>query len=54
MSTKKAPKTKGHKMADKARRLVNPATDLERERLVGVALNLIYKAGRGTACVNRG
>ncbi len=53
MSIKKAPKTKGQKMADKARQLTNPATDSERERLLGVALNLIYKGGNGTACVNR-
>ena len=53
MSIKKAPKTKGQKMADKARQLTNPATDSERERLLGVALNLIYKGGNGAACVNR-
>ena len=40
-------------MAEKARQLTNPATDIERERLVGVALTLIYKGGKGAACVNR-
>ena len=53
MSTKKEPKTKGQKMADKARQLTNPATDSERKRLLGVAMNLIYKGGNGAACVNR-
>jgi hypothetical protein len=53
MSTKKATKTKGQKMAEKARQLTNSATDIERERLLGVALSLIYQGGKGKACVNR-
>jgi len=53
MAEKNTPKTKGQKMAEKARQLTNSATDAERERLVGVALHLIYKGGKGTPCVNR-
>ena len=54
MNTKKAPKTKGQKMAEKARQLTNHATDSERERLLGVAMSLIYRGGKNAACVNRG
>lgn len=54
MNTKKAPKTKGQKMAEKARQLANHATDSERERLLGIAMSLIYRGGKNAACVNRG
>lgn len=53
MSTKKEPKTKGQKMAGKARQLTNPATDSERKRLPGVAMNLICQSGNGAASVDR-
>ena len=40
-------------MAEKARQLTNHATDSERERLLGVAMSLIYRGGKEAACVNR-
>ena len=50
---KKAVKTKGQQIADKARKETNKASDAEREQLMALAVRVIYQDGQSPACVNR-
>ena len=50
MPLKKTTKSKGTAMAAKIRAKTNRLGDHERERLMGRALELIYKGGQGKVC----
>jgi hypothetical protein len=50
---KKAAKTKGQQIADKARKETNKASDAEREQLMALAMRVIYQDGQPPVCVNR-
>lgn len=50
MALKKTAKSKGTAMAEKIRAKTNQLSDHQRERLMGRALELIYKGGHGKLC----
>ena len=52
MSKKLTQKTKGQRMAEKARKLTNHASDEERQRLLAGAMSMIY-AGKAAAGAHR-
>jgi hypothetical protein len=52
MTRKPATKTKGQRMAEKARKLTNHASPEERQRLLAGAMTLIY-GGKATARAHR-
>jgi hypothetical protein len=47
-------KSKGTIMAEETRAKTNRLSDEERHRLMGKALERIYKGGRGKVCAHRG
>jgi hypothetical protein len=54
MALKKMAKTKGTVMGAKIRAKTNHLSDHQRERLMGRALELIYKTGRRKECARSG
>ena len=50
---KKAPTTKGTKMAAKTRKSANLLSDEERQEALARALTVIYKSGNAAVCAHR-
>ena len=54
MSLKSEPKTKSTVISDKNRKEANTLSAEERHELMGKALELIYRGGKGKVCAPRG